>query len=232
MPTTRRPGASSATGLDRVSSRKLTPIDQQETRVNPPQVGSGPSPWASNEETVKAVLPAKAGPVPASPPDQTERGARLAPRDTSPQRSAGSTAFKIAIVLLLMAAVAVGGLYVWNMMDRKPEVYVLPPNVPVSSAPRFDYDPPRESRRPAEAARKLSACDEQWAALNASEVTVNCYLDAWEADPTPEIALRIGELYQRMGRSDDARNWWARFKRDAPAGSKAVDYVDTVLPAE
>lgn len=230
VPLPRRASSNSAANLERISHRKLTPIDQQETRVNQPP--SGPSPWASNEETVKATFPpTRAGPVPL--PEQTERGAALLePRDTAPGRPSGSGLFKVTIAVLLLIAVALGGFYVWSTWERKPEVY-HPPNVPVTpttaGAPSYEYDPPKDSRHPGEAARRMAICDTSWASLNASDVTLNCYLEAWNADPTPEIALRIGEIYQRLGRPEDARPWWARFRKDAP-DSKANEYIDTVLP--
>lgn len=227
----RRPGQPSAPGLAPVP-RKVTPIDQQETRVNPP------SPWGSNESTVKswssaentvknAVALHTSGPVPARD-DSRATGAN---RDTSPTANSGSTSgliFKIATAALVLLALGLAGIYAWNVMQKPKEVYVPPPNAPiVGSGKLFDYDPPRETRRPQDATRISLEGDDAWH-KGAMDFALSRYIAAWEADPQPELALKIGELYFQKDMADDARGWWARYRKDAPNG-KALQYVEKML---
>ncbi|MGV3624862.1 MAG: serine/threonine-protein kinase [Archangium sp.] len=222
----RRPGQASAPGLAPVQ-RKVTPIDQQETRVNPP------SPWGSNENTVKnwntgenTVKNAVALPDPDAVPERTRAtGARNNAGD------GGSTSgfiFKMATAALVLLALALAGLYAWNVMQKPKEVYVPPPNAPVVGAGKlFDYDPPREKRRPGDATKISLEGDDAWH-KGAMDFALSRYIAAWEADPQPELALKIGELYFQKDMTDDARAWWGRYRKDAPLG-KAVPYVEKML---
>ncbi|MDP1828430.1 MAG: serine/threonine-protein kinase [Archangium sp.] len=214
--TQNRRAASSAPGLAPVP-RKVTPIDQQETRVNPPQ-----SPWASNETTVKASSPI-AGPVPAENTSPTTSP----DRDTTPGAGASSIIFKVATVLLVTLALALAGIYGWSVMQN-PKVYVPPPNAPLTgSGQLYEYDPPHELRRPGDATRDALEGDSAWHKGNIS-VALTAYLSAWRADPQPELALKIGELYLQQDMKDEARAWWARYRKDAP-DTKALSYIDQML---
>lgn len=224
----RRPGQASAPGLAPVQ-RKVTPIDQQETRVNPPSPwGSNENTvksWPSNENTVKSASPLVAGPVPVR-----EESRATATRDTSPGggSSTSSIIFKVATAALVLLALVLAGLYAWNVMQKPKDVYVPPPNAPlVNSGKLYEYDPPREVRRPQDAARIALEGDDAWH-KGAMDFALSRYLVAWEADPQPEIALKIGELYFQKDMERDARAWWGRYKKDAPT-AKAVQYVDKML---
>ncbi len=216
----RRPGQASAPGLAPVQ-RKVTPIDQQETRVNPP------SPWGSNENTVKNAVALNKGPV----PDLDETLVTATGRDTRPGRDGGSTSsfiFKVATAALVSLAVFLAGLYAWNVMQKPKDVYVPPPNAPlVGSGKLHEYDPPREARRPKDAARISLEGDDAWH-KGAMDFALSRYIAAWEADPQPELALKIGELYFQKDMDSDARAWWGRYRKDAPGG-KAVQYVEKML---
>ncbi len=214
--TARRPAASSQPGLATV--RKVTPIDQQETRVNPP-----PSPWASTENTVKASSPI-AGPV----PDEATGKSTSPDRDTLPGAGASSIIFKVATVLLVLLALGIGALYAWSVMQKPREVYVPPPNAPLTGTGQlYEYDPPRETRRPGDGAREANEGDGAWHTGN-TEVALTSYLRAWQADPQPELALKIGELYFQKDMTVEARAWWARYRKDS-AGAKAQPYIDQLL---
>jgi serine/threonine-protein kinase len=54
------------------------------------------------------------------------------------------------------------------------------------------------------------------------------YLAAWDADPQPEIALKIGELYLQKDMEPEARAWWTRYRKDSPS-QKAGAYIDQLL---
>ena len=60
------------------------------------------------------------------------------------------------------------------------------------------------------------------------DVALSSYLNAWKADPQPELALKIGELYFQKDMADEARAWWARYRKDSP-DAKAQPYIDQVL---
>ena len=81
--TTRRPAASSSAPGLASDTRKVTPIDQQETRVNPPPAQS---PWGSTENTVRASSPI-AGPV----PEDSTSTSTTPGRDTAPSASSGAS---------------------------------------------------------------------------------------------------------------------------------------------
>ncbi|MFO0596123.1 MAG: serine/threonine-protein kinase [Myxococcaceae bacterium] len=220
----RRPGgANSASGLSPVP-RKVTPIDQQETRVNPP---AHQSPWASNENTVKAEVQ-KAGPV----PEVTNTAPTTSPeRDTMPGAGASSIIFRVATALLVLLALAIGGLYVFNMMNKTKDVYVPPPNAPLTGTGKpWEYDPPKANRRPSDAVRLGLQGDESFHS-GALDPALTWYLQAWNADPQPELALKIGEIYLQKGMDEDARAWWTRYRKDAP-GTRALQYVEPYLKVQ
>jgi serine/threonine-protein kinase len=54
------------------------------------------------------------------------------------------------------------------------------------------------------------------------------YRQAFQADPKPDLALKLGELYWQNDKLDEARGWWMRHLRDAPK-SKANDYIVQTL---
>ena len=219
-PSRRPAGSASAPGLSAVP-RKVTPIDQQETRVNPP---SHQSPWASNETTVRASSPI-AGPV----PETTNTSPTTSPeRDTMPGAGASSLIFKVATVLLVALALGLAGVYAWNSMQKTKVVYVPPANAPLTGSGRpWEYDPPRELRRPGDAARIASEADDAWH-KGAMDFALSRYLAAWDADPQPEIALKIGELYLQKDMEPEARAWWSRYRKDSPS-QKAGAYIDQLL---
>jgi serine/threonine-protein kinase len=214
-----RPGSSSAPGLAQVA-RKVTPIDQQETRVNPPQQ----SPWGSNETTVRSSMP-MSGPVPEALNTSPNT---LSARDTTPGGGASSIIFKVATVLLVLLAISLAGLYGWNVIQRPKEVYVPPANAPLTGSGRpWEYDPPREKRRPGEGRSFASEGDEAWQ-KGAMEFALSRYLASWDADPQADTALKIGELYLQKDMETEARAWWARYRKDSPS-AKAQPYIDAML---
>ena len=91
----------------------------------------------------------------------------------------------------------------------------------------YEYDPPREKRRPGDATREAGEGDDAWHRGN-MDVALSSYLNAWQADPQSELALKIGELYLQKGMSPEARAWWTRYRKDAP-NAKAQLYIDQML---
>ena len=212
-----RRGQTSAPALAPVP-RKVTPIDQQETRVTGDQ-----GPWASREDTVRSSN--NLGPVPAEP---SVTAPNTAPDRAEPDR--WGLVYKVAVGLLALIAMALGGLYAFRRMDEKPtEVRVVPRNAPVPSSgkPWDDLVPP-EKRRPADRAR-LEADGDRYYASRGFALARGKYLEAWKADPQPAVAMKLGQVAFVQGDLDAARGWWSRVKQDA-GGSRYVEYIDQVLP--
>lgn len=218
--TARRPAAQGnlQPGLGSVP-RKVTPIDQQETKLN-----QSASPWATSEATVRSSP--IAGPVPNA---QESASPSTAPeRDTMPGSGASSIIFKVATLLLVTLALGLAALYGWSVMHRAQEIYVPPPNAPLTGTGQaYEWDPPREKRRPADATREAREGDDAWHRGN-MDVALTSYLSAWQADPQPELALKIGELYYQKDMSAEARAWWGRYRKDAP-NAKAQAYIEQML---
>lgn len=212
----RRSVHASAPGLNQVA-RKVTPIDQQETRVNPP----ASSPWEAHETTVRSE--SALAPVPE--PTVTARTDERARAEAS---GASALVFKVATVALVVLAVALGGLYLYRSLERKPEHYVPPVNAPLlETANAHELNRPAAERKPAEAQRAHLEGDEA-AFRGAFDRALKLYLEAWSYDQQPELALKIGELYFHLGQKQEARNFWARYRRDAP-NSKALAYIEQML---
>jgi serine/threonine-protein kinase len=214
----RRPGTS-APGLNQVHPRKVTPIDQQETRVNPPSN----SPWASHEATVKSA--SALGPV----PDPMTTAPTAAVVTESHDTGASGVIFKVATAVLVVLALGLGGVFAWTKYLRPPapERHVIPVNAPVPGVANHLHDPPAAQRQPAEAIRVALEGDEA-CLKGAYDYALSRYLDAWSKDPQPELALKIGELYFHKDEKKEARAYWERYRRDAPS-SKAVPYVEQMM---
>ena len=82
---------------------------------------------------------------------------------------------------------------------------LLSPNAPLTGTGHpYEYDPPREKRRPGDAIREAGEGDDAWHRGN-MDVALTSYLNAWQADPQPELALKIGELYFQKDMGGEAR---------------------------
>jgi serine/threonine-protein kinase len=213
-----RRGQTSAPALAPVP-RKVTPIDQQETRVN-----SKDGPWGAREDTIPSAN--LLGPVPADP--------LVTAPNTAPDRVTGDRwglVFKVAVALLVLIAVALGALYAKRLFDRpQPERYVPPKNAPIPGpgGPAWDEEVAVDKRRPADRARAEAEGDRYYQ-QRALAPARGKYLEAWRADPQPAVAMKLGQLAFEQGNLEEARGWWGRVKRDAPT-SKFVSYIDQVLP--
>jgi eukaryotic-like serine/threonine-protein kinase len=196
-------------------SRPGTPLDEEETRVKNPQPHRA-SPWSVPEVTVKATKEPP-GPVPAPPgesapttkPDRVgERGAVLI--------------FKVATVLLVVLALGLGGMYVWQLVGQHKPVFAPAPQP--GGQPLWALEVAPEDRRLAESARLAEKGDD--AVFDANlQLAEARYEQAWKADPTPELALKLGEMAYQQNHLEEASRWWQRFRNDAP-GSIAKAYLD------
>jgi serine/threonine-protein kinase len=82
-------------------------------------------------------------------------------------------------------------------------------------------------RRPGDSLRIATEGDDAWH-KGAMDFALSRYLEAWRADPQPELALKIGEIYFQKDMNSEARAWWARYRKDVPS-AKALSYIDQML---
>ncbi len=199
-------------------TRVATPGEDQDTKVS----GPPSSPWAQQDETVRAVPP-RPGPVPEAgaiiaQSTATER----APRAT--KSSGGGLAFKAVTIVLVALAIGLVGAYVYQLMNQPKDVFV-PPS-PTGSLSELQV--PAAKKRALDSTRLANEGDEALHRGNL-DFALQRYLEAWQADTNPELALKIGELYFQQDKLAEASSWWRRFRHDAPT-SKAVTYLDAVMP--
>jgi serine/threonine-protein kinase len=214
----RRPGAS-AQSLSPV--RKVTPVDQQETKVNPhPPRHEGDSPWSAREDTVKGDVPptrSARGPVPAE----------VTVPNTSPDRAGpfgeggAAVIFKGATVLLVALALGLAGVYLWQVLHR--ETYVP---VAVDTSRPWELDL-KEHRNPGEAQRLIADGDDAVLKGNFSFAR-DTYLRAWQAAQLPELALKLGELAWQQDKLEEASGWWSRYRKDVEPDAKGLTYIDRI----
>jgi serine/threonine-protein kinase len=221
--------------------RKVTPLDQQETRVNPhpPQHQPGPnqpSPWAGREDTVKAGPPSavarvnratdQQGPV---PPESTMTVPTTAPNRPKLFGEGGvAVVFKVATVLLVLLALSLAALYLWQLLRPAARDTFVPGDAPSSRL--WEYDVPREQLRPTDARRLADEARDLLFQGN-QELAVNRLEKAWQLDQPPSTALKLGELAWQRGRLDEARGWFGRYHKDAEHGSRGLSYVEQ-LPVD
>jgi serine/threonine-protein kinase len=238
------------------SQRKLTPIDQQATRVTTSPLADDPG-WGvdttqradPSSMTVKHAAHSPhardRGPVPdrsAAPdrtnPDRKQRSAELTDPVEAVDRSA--FVFKAVTVVLVLIALGVASAFIYQVMKQKQEevAFVPPPNAPMKiDDPKvkpvdfdrlWDQQVPPGGRDAAAAARLAHDGDAAWHRGDPL-IAINKYKEAFAHDPQPELALKLGELYYQQDELAEAKHWWDRHLADAP-GSKAGGYIKQVMP--
>lgn len=215
--TVRRPLANSSPKQE--LTRTTTPGEQETKVTGPPSSPSGLS-----EATVRSSK--LVGPVPevaARANAATERGQPV-PLTT---RRGGNGAFFFKAVTIVLVALALGlvGAYVFQLVNQPIEVFAAPTPIALS-----ELQVTTAKKRPADSARLALEGDEAVLRGNV-DFALQRYLEAWQSDTNPELALKIGELYFHQDKLGEANAWWRRFRRDAPS-SKAIGYLDEVLPAK
>jgi eukaryotic-like serine/threonine-protein kinase len=199
-------------------TRKKTPLDQQETNISAPAL-AGKAPWAANEETVRSAP--QFGPVPA-------RNAATSAPTTAPDADAPTFSRRPIFVAAAVALVAVGavGYFVLRGPSEQPVAARSPPLVPAKEMPLTELVLDDDARMPSLALQLETEGDMAWA-KGEVETALKKYFEAWQKDTRATLSLKIGEICLVQGRLDDARAWWARFRRDAPA-ALATEYIDAV----
>jgi len=197
--------------------RPSGPLDDEETRVKQPASTRG-SPWEAREDTIRATPPP--GPVPAV---QGEAVPTTKP-DRFPSERGAALIFKVATVLLVLLALALAGLYARQVVGQRPAMTVAPPEE--MGQPLWALELVPSERRGLESARLAEKGDEAVFEANLQLAQAR-YEQAWKADPTPELALKLGEVAFQQNHLEEAARWWRRYRRDAPE-SRAAAYLDQV----
>jgi serine/threonine-protein kinase len=239
----RRSGPHSAPSLAPIPQRKVTPLDQQETKVSGPPAHMGSSPWSQRDVTVKHAPdePQTSPSVVQAPPP----GAVRAPRTTV--EGTGALAFKVATGILVLIALMLAGAFVWQEFNPSKDDFrpVAPhdevPNAPVPNAPvrprtegaatprLWEVQTPRTERRPLDSDKLLVQGDAEMSRQNLAGA-LKAWEEAWRRDPRAETALRLGELARLEQRPDDMRGWFEMAKRLNP-NTKAAWYVEDRVDA-
>jgi serine/threonine-protein kinase len=208
------------------TQRQVTPLDQQETNATAHQ----PSPWSSREDTVQTGPPSslarrgEQGPVP-----EAETRSTTAPTRTRFLGDGGAAlVFKVATGLLVLLALSLTAMYVWQLLRPPSRELFVPGEVPSSRL--WEYETPKEQLNPAEARRLVEESRDR---LFQGDLTfaVGRLEQAWQFDQRPTTALKLGELARQRGRLDEAKGWFVRYRRDADAGLRGLSYVEQ-LPVE
>ncbi|MDX2015205.1 MAG: protein kinase [Myxococcaceae bacterium] len=235
----RRSGPHSAPSLAPIPQRKVTPLDQQETKVSGPPAHMGSSPWSQREETLKHTPdePQTSPSVVQAPPPGMARGARTT------VDGAGALAFKIATGILVLIALMLAGAFVFKEFnptkDEYTPVHEDVPNAPVPNAPvprprtegatprLWEVITPKGERRPIDADKAAGVGNDEFVKQNFAGA-LKAWEEAWRRDPRPEFAWRLGELARLEQRPEDMRSWFETAKRLNPTSS-ALWYAEDRL---
>ncbi len=210
----RRSGPHSAPSLAPIP-RKVTPLDQQETKVSGPPPNMS-SPWSQREDTVKNEPQTSPGvgqmTVPTKVPQNVAR---------TTVEGTGALVFKVATVVLVLLALLLAGAYLMQVFNQSKDHFVpgeptseTPSNAPIpgkSTTSLWLERTERNKQRPADAQKSIVLGDEAFARGNFNEAASR-YESAWRSESRPELALRLGELAHLRERDDEARAWWDTYK--------------------
>jgi hypothetical protein len=154
-----------------------------------------------------------------APAMATPAAGEVLPAPTGDRRAAA--VFKVATVVLVLLALGLGG--TWVLRRSAPAAR----EDPVAGRPAHPWElaalPPGQ-RDPGAAARLAGEGDEAVFSGDLALAQAR-FEEAWRADPSPELALKLGEVSWQQDRLEEATGWFQRFRRDAPA-SRAAEYVD------
>jgi len=157
-------------------------------------------------------------PIPLGMVGSTEDAIGAAPTVASrgrPRR--GGRGLQVGLGALVLVAAAGAGVLAFKPLTDAPgsQTATIPP--PVSSAPVWAREVPPEKRDPAKAATLLQDGDNLYLAGERG-LARSKYLDAFEAEPTAAVALKLGMLARQRGPEGDAeaRGFFARALKESP----------------
>nr|WP_246137773.1 serine/threonine-protein kinase [Myxococcus llanfairpwllgwyngyllgogerychwyrndrobwllllantysiliogogogochensis] len=227
-------------------SAVLAPLPRKSTGRNDDSRDATAPGWGSEvtvEATVRA-LPDVLSPLPSNAdamPATREKTDSIIP--TQPGVGGGGLGFffKSLTVLLVVGAGLFFAYYFYYLNGGgKPGVvspFSLPRNAPVpgnvgstagdSEQPLYEQQIPAANRNLEESSRHAQAGDQ---ALERGDLGLakSKYKDAFQSNPDPELALKLGELYWQQDQLDEARGWWSRHLREV-SNSKARPLIEQRL---
>jgi eukaryotic-like serine/threonine-protein kinase len=181
--------------------RKVTPVDQQETRV------SGPPVMEPSQVTKPRQLESESA-APSAIGRQADDG------------GASALVFKVATLILVLLAVGLAGAYAYQLFFASQQKETWRPEGHVLQELRV----PAASRNSGAAERSAAQADQFFALGNLDSARI-LYIEAWRLADSPELALKLGEVSYQQGQVTEAAAWWRRYRSDLPDG-KAIDYID------
>jgi serine/threonine-protein kinase len=211
-----------------------TPATRHATPVDQPPTDSAELPTLSLAESTVRQLPVELRRSAVTDKAHPELSSG------SDSNTGGMVIFKGVTVLLVLVSVGLSGFYLYQLYYGPPahEQYRPPPNAPVrieaaaggaaAEQPLYQREIPANRRDPSKSAQLAREGDEAHQ-RGLSEAAATKYLEAFSKDPTPELSLKLGEIYFHRNESENARGWWDRHLRDH-AGSKARSYIEQVFP--
>ncbi len=211
-------------------SRKATPEDQLATRVESNDPGWG------QDKTIRAG-PSLVAPAMASATHTATATAQMT-QTVEPQGS--MLVFKLLTLGLVLVAVGLTGFYFYDTYAGPKETFKPPENAPVPQA-KNDLPPPLDStplweqeipqaRRDTAAAANLERAGDQAHLAGNLGLAATKYQEAFEKNPDPVYALKLGEVYHQQGqRTKEARAWWGRHLKDS-GDSRARAHIKQVFP--
>jgi serine/threonine protein kinase len=149
------------------------------------------------------------------------------PTDAIPVTAPSMLPFKIITIVLVAITVGLAGYYLYQLyFAGTSDAYQLPTNAPVRVGehsiqgevePLYRRNAPRNPSA-AEAAERYA--DEANSAYARGDLgaAVSDLQDAFDRDPNPLYALKLGAIYRVRGEAGEreARGWWGRYLHDVP----------------
>ncbi|MBJ6763865.1 protein kinase [Myxococcaceae bacterium JPH2] len=197
-----------------------------------------------NDQTVEATvraLPDVLAPLPAGAAEMSAGRERTDSMvATNPGGGGGglSLFFKALTLMLVIGTVGFFVYYFYFMGSSSsgPDApYALPRNAPVPltggepdpERPLYEQEIPNTARN-VDRARQRSLDGDRALAAKDLGLATSMYKEAFQLNPDPELALKLGELYWQRENLGEARGWWTRHLRDA-SDSKARTYIEERL---
>ncbi|WXH33050.1 Serine/threonine-protein kinase PknD [Myxococcus stipitatus] len=226
----------------------LAPLPRKSTARNDDNRDSATAPNWGGEVTMEATvraLPDVLAPLPTNADvisATREKTDSIVP--TQPGVGSGGLAlfFKSLTVVLLIAGAAISAVTYFDLWSGKGDVVTpfnpVPRNAPVpgrvgtpatgdSEQPLYEQLIPA-TRRNLEESRKHAQAGDDALERNDIPLATSKYREAFQWNPDPELALKLGELYWYRGAHDEARGWWSRHLRDV-ADSKARAHIERLM---
>lgn len=204
----------------RMLSEEVTFSSESTVTVPPEELGAPPPPRL---RSVAADEATHVDPHPAA-------------RDSlAPPPTPGVLVFKVATIALVVISLGLAGVFLFQTYvggTPAPAPAVTSEPAPARAAmperPLYEVEVPSNLRDPAGAEQLALQGDEAHQRGDHAQAAEKYEL-AFRRDPTPELSLKLGELYHQRNEVEKARGWWARHLRDR-SDSLARSYIQQQYP--